>query len=53
MINQNTPQALARIHQTMRLEDQAMRPAELDVESERQIDKLLEGRASLLWGTNE
>lgn len=42
-------QKLARMHHTMRLEDQAMNRDHLEEELERQIDKLLEGRASALW----
>lgn len=40
---------LARIHHTMRLEDQALREGELSAELERLTDSILSGRASRLW----
>jgi predicted DNA-binding mobile mystery protein A len=40
---------LARVHHTMRLEDQALRESDLAEERERITRSLLEGRASRLW----
>lgn len=40
---------LARVHHTMRLENQALRDSELAEEGERILRSLLEGRASRLW----
>jgi predicted DNA-binding mobile mystery protein A len=40
---------LARIHHTMRLEDQALREGELSAELERLTDSILSSRASRLW----
>lgn len=40
---------LARIHHTMRLEDQALRADELSDELKRLTDSILSGRASRLW----
>jgi predicted DNA-binding mobile mystery protein A len=42
---------LARIHHTMRLENQALRERELAAERERLTKSFLEGRLSLLWGS--
>jgi predicted DNA-binding mobile mystery protein A len=40
---------LARVHHTMRLENQALRDSDLAEERERIARSLLEGRASRLW----
>jgi hypothetical protein len=40
---------LARIRHTMRLENQALREAELSAELDRQMNPILEGRASRMW----
>lgn len=40
---------LARIHHTMRLEDQALREGELSAELERLTNSMLSGRPSRLW----
>jgi len=40
---------LARIHHTMRLENQALREGELAAELDRLTNSILEGRASRLW----
>jgi hypothetical protein len=42
---------LARVHHTMRLEDQALRSEDLAAELERMIDAVLMARASRLWET--
>lgn len=44
-------QSLARIHHTMRLEDQALRDSELAAERDRLTRAFLDGRASRLWET--
>jgi predicted DNA-binding mobile mystery protein A len=44
-------QHLARIHHTMRLEDQALLDSDLATQRERLIRTFLEGRASRLWET--
>jgi predicted DNA-binding mobile mystery protein A len=40
---------LARVHHTMRLENQALAEGELSAELERLTDSILNGRASRLW----
>lgn len=40
---------LARVHHTMRLENQALHEGELPAELERLTDSILNGRASRLW----
>jgi predicted DNA-binding mobile mystery protein A len=40
---------LARVHHTMRLENQALRARDLAEERERIVQSLLQGRASRLW----
>lgn len=42
-------QHLARMHHTMRLEDQALRDSDLTAERERLTRSFLEGRANRLW----
>jgi predicted DNA-binding mobile mystery protein A len=42
---------LARLHHTMRLEDQALRSEELAAELERLTDAVLNAKASRLWET--
>ena len=42
---------LARVHHTMRLEDQALRSEDLAAELERMMDAVLMARASRLWET--